>query len=183
MSPAPMKFCPQCAAPLGRKIPPGDHLQRLVCDLCETILYENPKIVAGCIVEWEDSVLLCRRAIDPRMGFWTFPAGFMELGEGTEEAACRETLEEAQAIVQACQLYAVVSMPHIGQVYMVFRGQLAAPDYRPGPESLEVDLFVHDRIPWDSLAFPVIRDVLARYVSDARTGVFPLYVASLGPSK
>jgi ADP-ribose pyrophosphatase YjhB (NUDIX family) len=102
---------------------------RYVCEHCQAIHYHNPKIVAGCIAEWEDRILLCRRAIDPRLGLWTFPAGFMEIGETTEEAAARETKEEALAEVATLSLYAVLSMPNIGQVYMVFRGRMLAPTF------------------------------------------------------
>lgn len=171
-----MRFCSQCSAPLEKKIPAGDNLPRYVCDQCPTIHYENPKIVAGCIPEWNGQVLLCRRAIEPRSGYWTFPAGFMELGETVEQAACRETLEEAQALVERCELYAVVSMPRISQVYMVFRAQLSAPTFGPGSESLEVALFDRAAIPWHEMAFTVVTRILRRYDTDAGDGRFPLYV-------
>ncbi len=154
-------------------------MPRFVCDACQAIHYENPKIVAGCIAEWDGRILLCRRAIEPRSGFWTFPAGFMELGESTEQAACRETLEEAKAVVERCQLYSVVSMPRISQVYMVFRAQLAAAEFAPGAESLEVELFDREAIPWGELAFPVISRILRRYVRDSVHGRFPIYVEDL----
>lgn len=154
-------------------------MPRFVCDACQAIHYENPKIVAGCIAEWDGRILLCRRAIEPRSGFWTFPAGFMELGESTEQAACRETLEEAKAVVERCQLYSVVSMPRISQVYMVFRAQLAAAEFAPGTESLEVELFDREAIPWGELAFPVISRILRCYVRDSVHGRFPIYVEDL----
>lgn len=174
-----MRFCSHCASPIGKRVPPGDNLPRFVCDACQAVHYENPKIVAGCIPEWSGRILLCRRAIEPRLGFWTFPAGFMELGESTEQAARRETLEEATAVVQRCQLYSVVSMPRISQVYMVFRATLAAPEFSPGTESLEVELFDPDKIPWGDMAFPVIDRILRRYVADAAAGRFPVYVADI----
>ncbi|MCP9453159.1 MAG: NUDIX hydrolase [Nitrospira sp.] len=177
-----MKYCSQCGAPVVKKIPPGDHLPRHVCNRCEHIHYHNPKIVAGCIPEWESQILLCRRAIEPRLGLWTFPAGFMELGESTEEAAIRETLEEAHAAVKITALYAVLSLPHIGQVYLVFRGRMVAPSYKPGPESLEVRLFSLASIPWDQIAFPVVRETLRRYVDDVASGQFQLHLASLEDS-
>lgn len=177
-----MKYCSQCGAPVIRKVPPGDNLPRFVCEACQAIHYQNPKIVAGCIPEWNGSILLCRRAIEPRSGLWTFPAGFMEIGESTEQAALRETLEEAHADVEIASLYAVFSLPHISQVYMVFRGLMRSPDFKAGAESLEVQLFQPETIPWDLLAFPVIRETLARYVRDLEQGCFTLHVGSVLPT-
>lgn len=174
-----MNYCSHCGAPVVQKIPPGDNLPRHVCNQCEQIHYHNPKIVAGCIPEWEDRILLCRRAIEPRLGLWTFPAGFMELGESTEEAAVRETKEEAQADVKITGLYAVLSLPHIGQVYLVFRGRMLSPSCEPGAESLDVRLFPLAEIPWEQIAFPVVREALRRYVEDAASGRFQLHLASL----
>ncbi|TAJ32301.1 MAG: NUDIX hydrolase, partial [Nitrospirae bacterium] len=130
-----MNFCSHCGAPVGLKVPPGDNLPRFVCDACQAIHYVNPKVVVGCIPEWEDQILLCRRAIEPRTGLWTFPAGFMEAGEHTAEAAARETLEEAQAEVEITSLYAVFSLPHVSQVYVVFRGTMRRPEFGAGSES------------------------------------------------
>ncbi|HEX5647112.1 MAG TPA: NUDIX hydrolase [Nitrospira sp.] len=174
-----MNYCSQCGAPVIQKIPPGDNLPRHVCGQCESIHYHNPKIVAGCIPEWEDQILLCRRAIEPRRGLWTFPAGFMEIGESTEEAAIRETKEEAQADVEITALHAVLSLPHIGQVYLVFRGRMLSPTYEAGTESLEVGLFSFPAIPWEQIAFPVVREALRRYVGDVTAGRFQLHLASL----
>ncbi|HXV67320.1 MAG TPA: NUDIX hydrolase [Nitrospira sp.] len=176
---SPVKFCTHCGGPVSQKIPPGDNLPRHVCNQCALIHYHNPKIVAGCIPEWEDQILLCRRAIEPRLGLWTFPAGFMEIGESTEQAAVRETKEESQADVAITALYAVLSLPHIGQVYLVFRGRMLAPRYGVGSESLEAKLFPLSAIPWDEMAFPVVCDALRRYVDDAQRGQFPLHLASL----
>ncbi|HKN87094.1 MAG TPA: NUDIX hydrolase [Nitrospiraceae bacterium] len=178
-----MKFCSDCGSSVSRRIPPGDLLSRFVCDTCQTIHYQNPKVVVGCIAEWDDHLLLCRRAIDPRIGFWTFPAGFMEQGESAEQAAARETLEEAQADVDITSLYAVFSLPHISQVYMIFRGAMRGPDYGAGSESLEAHLFPPDAIPWDRLAFPVIAEALRRYVNDKGRGVFDLHVGTVAPRK
>lgn len=174
-----MNYCSVCGKPVAKKIPPGDNLLRFVCESCETIHYHNPKIVAGCIPEWGDQILLCRRAIEPKSGLWTFPAGFMEIGESTEQAAMRETEEEARAQVEVTSLYAVLSLPHIGQVYMVFRGRMVAPEFSAGEESLDVRLFTRDAIPWDEIAFPVVKDALRRYVEDAIQGTFRVHVASL----
>ncbi len=161
-----INFCSECGNTVEQKIPVGETLLRAVCPACQTIHYQNPKIVAGCIPEWEGQVLLCRRAIEPRLGFWTFPAGFMELGESTEEAAARETLEEANARVEIQTLYALFSLPHVSQVYVVFRARLQDLEYGPGEESLDVQLMPVEAIPWDQLAFPVIKDALHRYVHD-----------------
>lgn len=163
-----MNYCSHCGQPVEQRIPEGDNLPRHVCTVCHTIHYENPKIVAGCIAEWEDRILLCQRAIDPRHGLWTLPAGFMENRESTHEAALRETWEEARARVDIQSLFAVYSIPHISQVYMVFRGPLLEPSYSPGPESLAVELFRQADIPWDALAFPVMEKTLRQYVADRR---------------
>jgi ADP-ribose pyrophosphatase YjhB (NUDIX family) len=174
-----MNYCSQCGSPVSKKIPAGDNRLRFVCERCEAIHYHNPKIVAGCIPEWEDSILLCRRAIEPKFGLWTIPAGFMELGESTEEAAIRETFEEAHAEVELAGLYAVLSLPNISQVYMIFRGRLKALDFKAGEESLAVQLFHRKAIPWDELAFPVVKDALRRYNEDVTRGQFLLHVGSL----
>ena len=174
-----MNFCSACGKSVSKKIPLGDNVARFVCDSCEAIHYHNPKIVAGCIPEWGDQILLCRRAIEPKVGLWTFPAGFMEIGESTEQAAMRETKEEAQADVEITALHAVLSLPHIGQVYMVFRGRMLTPGYEAGAESLEVRLFPLAEIPWDHIAFPVVREALRRYVDDIKIGRFQLHLASL----
>lgn len=174
-----MNFCSHCAAPVTWKIPPGDDHPRHVCDACGTIHYQNPKIVAACIPEWEDKILLCKRAIEPKLGWWTLPGGFMENQETTAEAALRETWEEAQAKVVEPQLYMMVSIPHISQVYLVFRGALREPVHAPGVESLETALFGADEIPWAELAFPVIRQTLTRYYEDQPKHHFPVHVENL----
>jgi ADP-ribose pyrophosphatase YjhB (NUDIX family) len=176
-----MKFCSQCGCAVSQKIPTGDNLPRFVCDTCQTIHYHNPKIVAGCIPEWQDQILLCRRAIEPKVGLWTFPAGFMETGESTEEAAIRETFEEAHATVKVLSLHAVLSIPHISQVYMVFRGTMQEPLFKAGLESLEVKLFKPRDIPWDLLAFQVVREALRRYVQDLERGCFSVHVDNVPP--
>jgi ADP-ribose pyrophosphatase YjhB (NUDIX family) len=161
-----INFCSECGNSVEQKIPEGETLLRAVCPACQTIHYQNPKIVAGCIPEWEGKILLCRRAIEPRLGFWTYPAGFMELGESTEDAAARETLEEANARVEIQSLYALFSLPHVSQVYVVYRALLQDLNFGPGEESLEVKLLPIEDIPWDKMAFPVIRETLRRYVED-----------------
>ena len=178
-----MKFCSQCGCAVSHKIPLGDNLPRFVCDGCQTIHYHNPKIVAGCIPEWKDHILLCRRAIEPKVGLWTFPAGFMETGESTEQAAARETFEEAHAAVHALQLHSVLSIPYISQVYIVFRGTMDEPLFKAGTESLEVKLFHPGEIPWDHLAFQVVREALRRYVQDLQRGTFSVHVDDIVPLK
>lgn len=170
-----MNYCSHCGAIVSLRIPPGDTLPRHICDACQTIHYQNPKMVVGCIPEWEDRILLCRRAIEPRYGLWTLPAGFMENGESTTQAAARETREEANAEVEIGSLYSLYSLPHINQVYLIFRSRLLNPDYSPGIESLETRLFLETDIPWDTLAFPVVRQALEDFFHDRRTGDYRLH--------
>ena len=174
-----MIFCSNCGKEVIRKVPQGDSRPRHVCLACATIHYQNPKIVAGCIPTLEDRLLLCRRAIEPRFGLWTLPAGFMENGESTEQAAARETMEEACAEVDMLALYGVFSIPHINQVYMMFRARLANDNFGPGDESLEVRLFEQSEIPWEDLAFPVVRLTLERYFNDLHSKNFPVHVENI----
>ena len=176
-----MKFCSQCGATVEHKVPEGDTLPRYVCDACDTIHYQNPKVVTGCIPEWEDKILLCRRAIEPRTGLWTLPAGFMENSETSSEGAARETLEEACARVEIGDLYALFNIPHISQVYLLFRARLLDLDYSPGLESLEVNLFAEHEIPWDEIAFAVVKETLQRYFKDRARGVYSLQVDDIRP--
>lgn len=176
-----MNFCSHCGAPVNRRIPPGDSLPRHVCDACGAIHYQNPKMVVGCIPEWEDRILMCRRAIEPRLGFWTLPAGFMENGETTAQGAMREALEEAGARVEIHSLYALFNLPHIDQVYLLFRARLLDLEVNPGIESLEVRLFRESEIPWESLAFRTIRATLRHYYDDRRQGAFPFRMGDIGP--
>ena len=170
-----MNYCSQCGAPVNRLTPPGDTHERFVCVACETIHYQNPKIVAGCIPEWEDKVLLCRRAIEPRLGLWTLPAGFMELHETTAQAAAREAMEEANAAVEIGDLYTLYNLPHISQVYLVYRARLLNLDYAPGPESLEVQLFHETEIPWEQMAFRAVTFSLQHYFADRHKGQYALH--------
>ncbi len=171
----PINFCSQCGERVEQKIPQGETLLRAVCPACQAIHYQNPKMVAGCIPEWKDQILLCRRAIEPRLGFWTFPAGFMELGESTEEAAARETLEEANAKIEIQSLFALFSLPYVNQVYIVYRAVLQDLDFGPGEESLEVQLMHIQDIPWDQLAFPVIKETLHHYANNSRQNPSPAH--------
>lgn len=171
-----MNFCSYCSAPVSKQIPDGDSLYRYVCSECGLIHYQNPKIVAGCIVTWQDKVLLCRRAINPRKGLWTIPAGFMELGETVDSAAARETLEEAMADVQIDDLFCVYSIPQVSQVYVIFRGHLELREFDAGAESLEVALFSEKEIPWRALAFRVVHLALERYFEIRHEGDFRPYI-------
>lgn len=174
-----MKFCSQCGAPVTVRIPAGDTLPRHVCDGCGCIHYQNPKLIVGCIAEWEDRILLCRRAIEPRLGLWTVPAGFMENGETTAQGAARETLEEAHARVDVGPLYALYNIPHINQVYLLFRARLLDLDFSAGTESLEVRLFDEGEIPWDTLAFATVRNTLTHYYADRRAGAWGFHLGTI----
>jgi len=174
-----MNYCSQCGHDITVSIPQGDNRERDVCTHCGMIFYQNPKIIAGCLPIWEDKVLLCKRAIEPRHGLWTLPAGFMENQESLAEAAQRETWEEALARVDKPRLYTVFSLPDINQVYMLFRAKLAAEEFAAGEESLEVALFTEETIPWDNLAFHTVRLTLQHYFTDRKTALFPLHVDTL----
>jgi len=169
-----MKFCSQCGQPVTQRIPAGDNLPRYVCDTCQTIHYQNPNIVAGSLPVYGDRVLLCRRAIEPRYGLWTLPAGFMENAETLEEAAMRESMEEARAKVRLDQLYTVFSLPHVNQVYMMYRATLLDDSFSAGPESLEVKLFSEAEIPWTQLAFKTIYFTLKYFFEDRQRGEYLL---------
>lgn len=165
-----MNFCPNCAAPLERRIPDGDHLPRFVCPACGTIHYQNPKLVAGCVPEHEGRILLCRRAIEPRRGFWTIPAGFMENNETLQQAAARECREEALARVEIGDPCAIVHVLHAHQVHVMFRARLSDPSYGVGVESLEVRLCAEQEVPWPDLAFLSVAFTLRRYFEDHAAG-------------
>jgi ADP-ribose pyrophosphatase YjhB (NUDIX family) len=167
-----IKFCSHCGCEVVHKVPEGDSLQRAVCDACGHIQYQNPKIVVGCLPVYGDRILMCKRAIEPRYGLWTLPAGFMENNESAAEGAAREAMEEANAKVEIEDLYTVYSIPHISQVYMMFRARLLDPNVSPGIESLEVKLVTEDEIPWEELAFAMVKRTLTHFLEDRRTGVF-----------
>ncbi len=169
------RFCSQCGSShVANRIPAGDDHLRDVCDACGHIHYFNPKIVVGALPVWQGKVLLCKRAIEPRYGKWTLPAGFMEEGETLEEGATRETLEEARARIRIVSLYTVISLPAISQVYMLFRAELLDVDFSAGTESLDVALFDEADIPWDELAFRTISTTLRHFFRDRQTAVFPI---------
>jgi ADP-ribose pyrophosphatase YjhB (NUDIX family) len=166
-----MKFCSSCGHAVESKIPEGDHLPRFVCPSCATIHYDNPRIIAGCIPEWNGKLLLCRRAIEPRRGFWTLPAGFMENGEAVQDAAAREAQEEALADVAIGSLAAIVNVIRAHQVHIMFRARLLNTDFGVGPESLEVALYDEQDIPWPEIAFLSVDFALKRYLADRRAGL------------
>ncbi len=155
-----MKYCSQCGETVDFRVPDKDNRERFICDSCGVIHYQNPNNVCGAILTRGDKVLLCRRAIEPRYGLWTLPAGFMENGETVEQAARREAIEEANAEAGTLQLFGVFSMPYISQVYLMFSGELTEAPISPGIESLDVGLFTRNDIPWNELAFPVVKHSL-----------------------
>ncbi|TFW06124.1 NUDIX domain-containing protein [Oxalobacteraceae bacterium OM1] len=165
-----MKFCSECAHPVSLQVPPDDNRPRFVCTQCGTIHYQNPKMVIGSIPVWDHDgdtrVLLCKRAIEPRYGYWTLPAGFMENNETTGEAASRETFEEAGARIELHDLFTLLNVPHVHQVHMFYRATLLDLDYAAGTESLDVALFRESEIPWDDIAFPTITHTLRFFFAD-----------------
>jgi ADP-ribose pyrophosphatase YjhB (NUDIX family) len=167
-----MKFCSTCGEKVSFLIPDGDNRYRYVCQDCQTIHYENPKIVTGCIAEHQDRILMCKRAIEPRHGLWTLPAGFMENDETNMQGAARETAEEANAKVENMSLFCVFSIKHINQVYTIYRARLVDGQASPGVESLETALLTEDEIPWREIAFQVIDETLKRYYMDRKLGQF-----------
>ncbi|MFA7553004.1 MAG: NUDIX hydrolase [Spongiibacteraceae bacterium] len=176
-----MKYCSDCGQSVQKIIPEGDNRLRYVCSSCDTIHYQNPRVIVGTIPVCGEQVLLCRRAIEPRKGFWTVPAGFMENGESTLEGAVRETWEEARAKVTNAMFYRLFDLPYIDQVYIFYRADLQDKQYAAGPESLEVVLFHEHEIPWDEIAFPVVVDVLKELFEDRKGGEFPVRASGVDP--
>jgi ADP-ribose pyrophosphatase YjhB (NUDIX family) len=177
-----MKYCSNCGEPVELKVPAGDSLPRHVCPACQAIHYQNPRIIVGCLPVWQnDRVLLCRRAIEPRSGFWTLPSGFMENGESAEEGAARETLEEANARVRILGLHTMYSVPHINQVHLLFRADLLDVDFSPGVESLEVQLFSRAGIPWGEVAFTSVRFSLERFFEGGSAWPLPAFLGAYAP--
>lgn len=173
-----MKYCSECGAHVLKRTPANDNVERFICERCDRVFYENPTIIAGCLAEWEGKILLCKRAIEPRAGSWTIPAGFMEIGESVELAAARETLEETGATVEVEALYSVFHVAPTNQVYIVYRGRMLSPEVLAGPESAEVRLFEASQIPWDELFYPAIRDILKRFVQEFTEGQFGIYMGT-----
>ncbi len=167
-----MNYCSACGEKVSLVIPAGDNRQRYVCDSCQVIHYVNPKIVTGCIAEWDEKILLCKRAIEPRYGLWTLPAGFMENSETNMQGAARETAEEANAQVDNMQLFCVFSIAHINQVYTMYRGELVNGEASAGSESLATALLEEAEIPWENIAFHVISETLKLYYKNKKQGEF-----------
>lgn len=165
-----MKYCSDCGAPVEHKIPAGDHVLRAVCPACGTVHYRNPKVIVGCIPEWGDRILMCKRAIEPRLGRWTFPAGFLEQHETSGQGAAREALEESRAQVEIGELFVVINVAYVSQVYMVHRALMKTPQFGPTLESSEVVLMREDEIPWDEIAFPTIWHSLKFFYADRKAG-------------
>lgn len=176
-----MKYCSACGATVEFRIPADDNRARHICSACNMIHYQNPRMVIGSIPQWEDKVLLCRRAIEPQYGKWTLPGGFMENGETTAQAAIRETLEETCARIAIIDLYSMYSLPYINQVHLLFRAELLDLNFGPGQESLEVKLFSETEIPWDELAFRPVRYSLEHYFAERGKGQFTLHTGELVP--
>jgi len=170
--PSRLKHCPNCGAAVAYRVPADDNRERAVCPACASVHYQNPLNVVGTLPVWEPDgrVLLCRRAIEPRHGLWTLPAGFMELGETCAEGALRETREEAGAEVEMGPLYTLLNVVRVGQVHLFYRARLRSPHFAPGPESLEARLFAEAEIPWDEIAFKTTRETLRCFFADRRAG-------------
>ena len=175
-----IQHCRACGGTTTYRVPADDNRERAVCDTCGEIHYENPINVVGTVPVWGQQVLLCRRAIEPRRGLWTLPAGFMELGESTEEGARRETDEEAGARIEMQGLYTVINVVPVGQVHFFYRARLLDIQFDPGPETLEAQLFAEHEVPWDQIAFRTVRETLQHYFADrAAGGHYPLHVGDV----
>ena len=174
-----MKYCANCGSPVERRVPPGDSLPRWVCDECGEIHYQNPKLVLGTIPEYEGKLLLCRRAIEPRYGYWTLPAGFMENDETTAQAALRETVEEAGAIVELGAPFSMLSVPRVNQVHVFYLARLRTLEFKPGEETLEVALFEEGAIPWAEIAFRTVATTLRLWFADRKRGSFGFHAEDI----
>lgn len=174
-----MNFCPNCGARVEHRIPDGDHLPRHVCGACGTVHYQNPKLIAGCVPESGGRILICRRAIEPRRGYWTVPAGFMENDETLQQAAARECWEEALARVEIGSPCAIVHVLHAHQVHVMFRARLAEPGFGVGVESLETRLVAEDEIPWPEIAFPSVTFTLRCWLADRAQGANELHFTTI----
>ncbi|KJS30640.1 MAG: hypothetical protein VR64_15640 [Desulfatitalea sp. BRH_c12] len=171
-----MNFCSHCGAPVGRQIPPGDNRLRYVCPTCGFVHYENPKIVVGCVPQWEDRILMCRRNIEPRKGKWTLPAGYLENGETVADGARRETWEETGALLGDLTPYMLFDIVDVNQIYLMFRGHMQKPQFTVTEESAEVVLMREEEIPWNEIAFRAIENTLRRYFADRPNGQFPFRI-------
>jgi ADP-ribose pyrophosphatase YjhB (NUDIX family) len=176
-----MKYCTECGQ---RVVPRRDArgiAQSYACPACRQVFYQSPRVATACIAQWQDTILLCKRAVEPESGRWELPAGFVVSGESLSAAAARETLEEASVEVALERPYALLHLPHANQVRMVYLARLRGTDFRPGPETVDVRLFDEQQIPWDELAFATTRDTLRRYFADRREGVYGFFFAEIVP--
>ncbi len=171
-APRQQRFCSQCGTPVVMRVPPGDNRLRDLCEACGAVHYQNPRMVVGTLPVWQGKVLLCMRAIEPRMNTWTLPAGFMELAETVAQGAARETREEAGAQIRLGGLYTVIDIPHVDQVHLYFLAEVLHPELDPGPESLDARFFALDEIPWDDLSFRSVSATLKHYLADQAQGSF-----------
>ena len=174
-----MNYCSECGQRVVLKIPPDDKLPRFVCEHCGMIHYQNPRMVVGCVPEWEGGILLCKRAIEPRRGYWTLPAGFMENHETLEGCARREAQEEALAEVEIGRLVSVINVPHASQVHLFYRARLVEGRFGVGHESLDAALYTEASLPWSELAFPSVEFTLQRYLSDRAQGREEVHVTTV----
>ena len=174
-----IRHCRACGNPVRYEVPADDNRERAVCTVCHTIHYENPLNVVGTLPVWGEQVLLCRRNIEPRHGYWTLPAGFMELGETTAAGALRETIEEAGAHIEMQGLYTLLNVTRVSQVHLYYRARLLDTEFAPGPETIEARLFHEHEIPWDQLAFRTVRTTLEHFFADRRRGQFGLLCADI----
>ncbi len=176
-----MRYCSTCGNAVTLRVPGGDNRLRACCDQCGAIHYVNPRPVVGTIPVWGDEILLCRRAIEPRHGKWTLPAGFMEVGETTAGGAMRETLEEAGARIELGPIFSVIDVPHVEQVHIFFQARLLDLSFAPGEESLEVQLFREQSIPWSEIAFRTVASTLRHFFSDRARGSFGVHTEAIEP--
>jgi len=174
-----IKHCRHCGTAVAYKVPDDDNRERAVCPACQTIHYENPLNVVGTVPFWGDQVLLCKRAIEPRYGFWTLPAGFMELGETVADGALRETTEEAGARIELQGLLSIMNVVRVGQVHLFYLARMLDTSLDPGPETLEARLFHEHEIPWDQIAFRTVRDTLRHYFACRASNQFPLHTGDI----
>lgn len=174
-----MNFCSNCGHKISFGKIPDDEIERFYCEECGTIHYQNPKVIVGSLPRWEDKILLCKRAIEPRKNLWTLPAGFLENGERIEEGAIRETKEEANADIEIVRLFSVYSLPEVAQIYCMFLAELKNLNFHPGHESSEVELFKKAAIPWDEIAFNSIRFTLDKYYNSDHAENHEVYLGAM----
>jgi ADP-ribose pyrophosphatase YjhB (NUDIX family) len=174
-----LNYCPNCSAKVSLKIPEGDNRERYVCDSCNTIHYSNPNVVVGTLPAFEDKILLCKRAIEPRVGLWTVPAGFLENGESLLQGAWRETKEETQAEVDMKEILTIFNIPQINQIYIIYRADIEDNSFGPTSESLDVQLFSYDEVPWEELAFPFVPKTINHYYECLKTKKFNLHTEDI----